>query len=88
LAWTVKFDPRAFQELEKLDRVSQKRILKVFQDRLPQMDSPRDSGKAMVGDKIGLWRYRIGDFRSICRIRDEDHSVLVLRIAHRKDVYR
>lgn len=88
MAWIVKFDPRALRELESLDRVAQKRLVRFFRDRLLKMDCPRDSGKAMVGDKAGLWRYRIGDFRAICRVRDEDQSVLVLRIAHRKDVYR
>jgi mRNA interferase RelE/StbE len=36
----------------------------------------------------GLWRYRIGDYRTICSINDAQGAVLVLRVAHRKDAYR
>jgi mRNA interferase RelE/StbE len=42
----------------------------------------------MVGDKAGLWRYRVGDYRLICHIDDEAESLRVLRIAHRKEAYR
>jgi mRNA interferase RelE/StbE len=45
------------------------------------------------GDKGGLWRYRVGDyrlggFRTICDIQDERITVLVVKVGHRKDVYR
>jgi mRNA interferase RelE/StbE len=88
LAWTASFDPRAFKELEKLDRMVQRRIVKFFQDRVLRRDDPRNLGKAMAGDKAGLWRYRVGDYRLICHIDDEAESVRVLRIAHRKEAYR
>jgi mRNA interferase RelE/StbE len=83
LAWTASFDPRAFKELEKLDR-----IVKFLQDRVLRRDDPRNLGKAMAGDKAGLWRYRVGDYRLICHIDDEAESLRVLRIAHRKEAYR
>jgi len=88
LAWTVNFDPRALKELEKLDRPAQRRIVMFFQERVLRLETPRDLGKPMTGDKVGLWRYRIGNFRAICQIKDETHLVLVLRVAHRKEVYR
>jgi mRNA interferase RelE/StbE len=40
------------------------------------------------GEKRGLWRYRVGDYRPICDIQDEQITVLVLTLGHRKDVYR
>ncbi|MCB2262824.1 MAG: type II toxin-antitoxin system RelE/ParE family toxin [Candidatus Thiosymbion ectosymbiont of Robbea hypermnestra] len=36
----------------------------------------------------GLWRYRIGDYRAVCRIENERLTVLVLKVAHRRQVYR
>ncbi|PYU89814.1 MAG: hypothetical protein DMG25_18275 [Acidobacteria bacterium] len=45
--------------------------------------NPRDFGKPLTGEKVGLWRYRIGEYRVICRIEDERQAVLVLRVAHR-----
>ena len=35
----------------------------------------------------GLWRYRIGDYRLICRIEAQRFVVLVLKVGHRREVY-
>ena len=88
MAWTVSFEPRALGELKKLDRSAQRRVVRFFQERIAGSHDPRDFGKALTGDKAGLWRYRIGEYRVVCRIDDEHRAVLVLRVAHRKDVYR
>ena len=88
MAWTASFDPRAFKELEKLDRIVKRRMVKFLQDRVLRKDDPRNLGKAMAGDKAGLWRYRVGDYRLICHIDDEAESLRVLRIAHRKEAHR
>ncbi len=88
MAWTVNFEPRALGELKRLDRNAQKRIVRFFQARVSGEDNPRLQGKPLTGDKVGLWRYRIGSYRAVCRIEDDGQTVLVLRVAHRKDVYR
>jgi mRNA interferase RelE/StbE len=59
-----------------------------LRDRLQPAENPRQLGKPLQGDKGGLWRYRVGDYRLICEIQDERITVLVLRVGHRKDVYR
>ena len=88
MAWTVSLEPRALGELKKLDRTAQRWVVQFLDERIVGDHDPRDSGKPLTGDKVGLWRYRIGQHRVVCRIDDEHHSVLVLRVAHRKDVYR
>jgi mRNA interferase RelE/StbE len=88
LAWTVNFEPRALGELKKLDRVAQKRVVSFLQERICGEGDPRQNGKILTGDKAGLWRYRIGDYRIVCRLDDDAQTVLVLRVAHRKDIYR
>jgi mRNA interferase RelE/StbE len=88
LAWTASFDPRALKELERLDRAAQKRVVAFLQNRLLARGNPRDSGKPLTGDKGGLWRYRIGDFRLICRLDDDRQKILILQVAHRKEAYR
>ena len=57
------------------------------------MDDPRGLGAALRSPRSGseatpLWRYRVGDWRIVVRIEDEVMRVLVLRIAHRREVYR
>ena len=74
--------------MKKLDRVGQQRIVRFLEERLAGGTNPRTFGKPLTGDKVGLWRYRVGDYRVICRIDDDRSAVLVLRIAHRREVYR
>jgi mRNA interferase RelE/StbE len=72
----------------KLDRSAQRSIQQFLREKLRSTGDPRQWGKALQGEKRGLWRYRIGDYRLICDIQDERITVLVLELGHRKDVYR
>jgi mRNA interferase RelE/StbE len=73
--------------MSKLDRCIRVKISSYISDVLQRLTSPRLLGKPLVGDKIGLWRYRIGDYRMICKIEDEIVTVVMLSIAPRKDAY-
>lgn len=88
MAWTVKFQRSAAKQLRALDRPIQRRILNYFRSRVLQAHDPRKLGKALTGDKGGLWRYRIGDYRAICKMEDEQLLVLVLEVGHRREIYR
>ena len=88
MAWTIRFEPRALGELKKLDQSVQRRVVQFLEERVAGKGDPRDFGKPMTGDKVGLWRYRVGAYRIICRIQDQLMVVLVLRVVHRKHVYR
>jgi mRNA interferase RelE/StbE len=89
MAWSVKIGPVAEKQIGKLDRADQERIVDYLYDRLAKLDDPRAMGKALHGPRFGeYWRYRVGDFRVICRIEDDRMVVLVLRVGHRRDVYR
>ena len=52
------------------------------------MKTPRRFGRGLGHSLRGPWRYRIGDYRAICRIEDERLTVFVLGVAHRREVYR
>nr|VFK51091.1 MAG: mRNA interferase RelE/StbE [Candidatus Kentron sp. TC] len=85
--WTVEFDDTAAKELRELDRQAQGDIPRCFRNRVATDETPRRFGKPPSGDLADLWRYRIRDYRMICNIEDEKRIVLVVRVAHRKDVY-
>ena len=85
--WRVEFDERAARELRKLDRQHQSRILRFLRERIATEDDPRRLGKALRGQAVGLWRYRVGAFRLICALEDDRLVVLVLRIGDRRDIY-
>lgn len=87
MAWNVELKDSAIKQLKKLDRKWQSLILDYLEDEVSTLDDPRDKGKALVGDRKGLWRYRVGDYRVICDIQDQRLVILALSIAHRKEIY-
>lgn len=68
------------RSIRKLDRTQAKRVLVYLHDRIGKLDDPRSIGTALVGEH--LWRYRVGDYRIIAEIRDEDITVLVIEVGH------
>ena len=88
MAWKVEIARTAQRQIAKLDRTAQVSILKFLRERVAATDNPRQFGKPLRGEKRGLWRYRVGDFRLICDIQDERITVLVLELGNRKDIYR
>lgn len=85
--WQVEWDARALKELKKIDKLAQKDIIAYLRKRIATEDSPHRFGKPLLGNKTGLWRYRIKDYRLISKIEDNQMLVLVLRVGHRKAVY-
>ena len=89
MVWRIEFDPAAVDDLARLDRLVQKRILKVLRDRIAFLDDPRALGEALRGTELGrFWKYRIGDYRLICDIQDQVIRILVLRVGHRREIYK
>ena len=88
MAWSVEFTATAEKQLLKLDRSCQTLIVNYLEDEVALRADPRLKGKALVGDRKGLWRYRVGDFRVLCQLLDNVLVIVVVTIGHRKDVYR
>jgi mRNA interferase RelE/StbE len=85
--WTVEFDDRARRELRKLDPKIQQTILRYLRERIAGREDPRQFGKPLRMNLAGLWRYRVGDYRLICRLEENRLLVLVLQVGHRREVY-
>ena len=75
------------KQLKKLDAAISKRVLD-YLEQIELLDNPRSRGKALTSNLSGLWRYRVGDYRILCRIRDDKLVITVIEIAHRSTVYR
>ena len=88
MAWTIEFLPEAVKELKKLDRSVARRIITTLEERITTLDNPRTLGSALTGDHAGYWRWRIGDYRVVARIEDDRVVIIVVRVAHRREVYR
>jgi mRNA interferase RelE/StbE len=89
MAWKIELSATADRELDALDAQHRRRILKVLRERIALLDDPRSLGEALHGSRLGeFWKYRVGPYRLICKIEDDRLVVLVLRMGHRKEIYR
>ena len=88
MAWRIEFDPAAAKELNRLGAPHSQRIVKFLSTRIAKADDPRSIGEALKGRLGELWKYRIGDYRIIADIRDKVLIILVVRIGHRREVYK
>jgi len=88
LAWRIEFVPAAAKELKKLGKAEAARIIATLETRIAVLEDPRSVGSALTGELGGLWRWRIGDYRVVARIEEERITILVVRVGHRREVYR
>ena len=88
MGWTVEVSDFAERQLRKIDPPVRRRILDYLDDRIEGCKNPRHFGEPLKGGRAGLWRYRVGDYRVICHIRDDVLVVLALAVGHRREVYR
>ncbi|MBQ3799083.1 MAG: type II toxin-antitoxin system RelE/ParE family toxin [Treponema sp.] len=82
----VVFQETARKQLLKLDKAVRRRIVD-YMAEVSELADPRSRGKALVGNLVGFWRYRVGDYRVLCRIKDKELVVSVVEIGHRSNVY-
>lgn len=86
--FSLEFSKRAQRQLSKMNPQVRKIVLLWLKKNVHGCDDPRARGKALQGAYSGLWRYRVGDYRVICEIRDGDLVVLALSLGHRRDMYK
>ena len=88
MAWRVEWEDEAIKELKKLDARAQRNIVRYLRKKIATEDDPRRFGNPLRKDLKGLWKYRIGDYRIICSIEEKSVVVLVVRVGHRRSVYK
>ncbi|MFZ0890361.1 MAG: type II toxin-antitoxin system RelE/ParE family toxin [Candidatus Binataceae bacterium] len=85
MAYRVDVSPGARRELRALDSGTRDRILRAL---VKLETEPRPAGAKKLKGGHELWRIRVGDYRIVYEVRDRILVVLVVRIAHRREVYR
>ncbi|OCX68676.1 type II toxin-antitoxin system RelE family toxin [Acidithiobacillus thiooxidans] len=88
MVWRIEYAESVQKDVRKLDAQERKRIRDFIEVKVALLDDPRSLGKPLSGGLSGLWRYRVGNYRVIANIEDRDVCILVVKIAHRKEVYR
>jgi len=89
LAYLIKIDGAAEDDLAKLDKPVAKRITAFLRERVALLDDPRSIGEALKGSSLdAFWKYRVGDYRVISLIEDHALRILVVRVGSRREVYK
>jgi mRNA interferase RelE/StbE len=86
--WRLLFSAKAEKQLAKMDKGVSRVIVSWLLKNINGCDDPRSYGKGLTADFRGKWRYRIGDYRVLCEIRDHDLVVIAIEIGHRGKIYR
>ena len=87
MAWQIEFGKEARRDLAGLDKSIQRKIFQYLNSRIATAVDARNFGKALKHSLSGLWCYRVGDYRIICKIDNDNLIVLVVEIGHRSVVY-
>lgn len=85
--YDVKYSKKALKQLKKMDKSTAALIIGWIKKNLVGCENPRIHGKGLTSNRSGEWRYRVGDYRIIVEIQDNEVIVLVLNIGHRSSVY-
>ncbi len=86
--WTLVFSKKADKQLSKMNPDVRRIIISWLLKNIDGCDDPRVHGKGLTSNRSGEWRYRIGDYRVLCEIRENELVVLALSVGHRSSVYK
>ena len=88
MAFRVEYSKVALKQLKKMDRFDARLITSWIGKNLEGCEDPRAHGKGLTANRSGEWRYRVGDYRILCDIKDEVLVIEVFAVGHRSSVYR
>ena len=84
--YALVYSKEALKDLKKLDNSVSRVIYAWLKKTIDGCSDPRIHGKGLTSNRSGQWRYRVGNYRIICKIEDDKVIVLVLTIGHRSTV--
>lgn len=87
MQYKVVFEKKAIKSLSKIDKGQQNIILAWIEKNLVDTEDPKKYGKALKGSLKNYWRYRVGSYRILADIGNNEITIIVLNISHRKDIY-
>ncbi len=85
--YKISFVPKAVQELLKIDTIWQSRIKQKLEILANDPAALKQNIKSLKGKYSGLARLRIGNYRVIFQVKEKELLILIIRIAHRQDIY-
>ncbi len=89
MVWKIEFNSAVEKDLKKLGPQAARRVLSFLRERIATLDNPRSLGETLHGPELDkFWKYRVGDYRVIAEIQDKAIRILIVRVGHRREIYR
>jgi mRNA interferase RelE/StbE len=85
-SWRIETAAEFEKAIRKLDTAIARRIF-TYLEELASLDDPRQRGRGLTGNRVGYWRYRVGDYRVLAQVQHERLTIIALYVAHRSSVY-
>ncbi len=83
MKWQVVLSKEAMKQLKKMDAYTAALLTGWMRKNLEGCEDPRLHGKALTANRVGQWRYRVGDYRILAELQDERVIILVISVGHR-----
>ena len=86
MRYKIVYEKKTIKSLSKIDKAQQKLIISWIEKNLSNTDNPKVTGKALKGNLKDYWRYRVGNYRILADIKDEEIKIIIINIGHRKEI--
>lgn len=87
MAYQIVYTKKAIKSLSKIDQAQQRMIIAWIEKNLLNTEDPKSSGKSLKGNLKEYWRYRVGNYRILADINNDEIKIIIFNIGHRKDIY-
>ena len=87
MSWVYRVEEYALRELRDLGPSVAAEVIAYLDTRITGSVDPRQFGKPLRGTLKGFWRYRVRDYRILCRLEQGILTVVVISVGHRSKVY-
>lgn len=88
MIYHVEYLKSVQKTLEKMDKYTKRILFEWIDKNLEGCSDPRAHGKPLSANRVGQWRYRVGDYRIIADIQDNKLVILVIAVGHRREIYK
>lgn len=87
MPYKVVYTKKAIKSLRNIDKAQQRLIIAWIEKNVTNSEDPRALGKGLKGTLKAYWRYRVGNYRILADIDNDEIRIIIFNIGHRKDIY-
>jgi mRNA interferase RelE/StbE len=87
MIYRVEYTSKALKQLKKMDRQTAAFIISYIEKKLVNCTDPRRFGKSLQCNLKNKWRYRVGNYRILAKIKDDRIIIVILEVGHSRSIY-